>query len=52
MNPVLMNDYAKSLNLRNTNFTNSSGWPHPNHYSSMKDIAILSKLLILNFPNF
>ena len=25
----LMNDYAKSLNLRNTNFTNSSGWPHP-----------------------
>ena len=38
----LMNTYAKKLGLNNTNFTNSSGWPDENHYSTVKDLAILS----------
>ena len=47
----LMNVYAKRLDMNNTNFTNSSGWPDENHYSSVYDIAILSNALIKNFPN-
>ena len=47
----LMNVYSKKLNLQNTNFVNSSGWPEDNHYSSVKDIAIMSNALISEFPN-
>ena len=47
----LMNVYAKKLNMLNTNFVNSSGWPNENHYSSVHDLAILSNALIKNFPD-
>ena len=33
------------------NFTNSSGWPEDNHYSSVYYLAILSNALIRDFPN-
>ena len=33
----LMNEYAKRLGMRNTHFTNSSGLPDPEHYSSARD---------------
>ena len=42
----LMNEYAKKLGMKNTNFVNSSGWPHPNHYSTMLDMVILSSAII------
>ena len=47
----LMNLYAQKLNLKNTNFINSSGWPEKNHFSTVNDIAILSNELIKNFPD-
>ena len=34
-----MNKIVKTLNLQNTNFTNSTGLPDENHFSSAKDIA-------------
>ena len=46
----LMNEYSKKLGMKRTNFVNSSGWPHPNHYSTMYDLAILSKAIISDFP--
>ncbi len=49
---LLMNSYSDSLGLKNTNFVNSSGWPDDNHYSTVKDILILSEALIRNFPDF
>ena len=47
----LMNVYAKKLNMKNTNFINSSGWPDDNHFSTVRDISILSNALIRDFPN-
>ena len=47
----LMNVYAERLGMINTNFTNSSGWPDENHYSTVYDIAILSNALIRDFPD-
>ena len=47
----LMNVYAETLGLNNTNFKNSSGWPVEDHYSTVRDLAILSNSLILNFPD-
>ena len=47
----LMNLYAREMDLKNTKFTNESGWPNPEHYSSARDLAILSKNLIKKFPD-
>ena len=47
----LMNNYSNSLSLKNTNFVNSSGWPNENHYSTVKDLAVLSNEIIRNFPD-
>ncbi len=46
----LMNFYADKIGMENTNFVNSSGWPEEDHFSSVRDIAILSKAIITDFP--
>jgi D-alanyl-D-alanine carboxypeptidase len=46
-----MNSYANKLGLNNTNFTNPVGWDDENNYSSAKDIANLSRVL-LNSQDF
>jgi len=46
----LMNLYAREMGLDNTQFRNESGWPDPDHYSSARDLAILSTNLINKFP--
>ena len=47
----MMNIYSEKLNMKNTNFTNSSGWPEDDHYSTVRDLSILSNFLILDFPD-
>ena len=46
-----MNRYAKLLGMQNTYFTNSTGWPHPDLQTTAKDLAILSKKLVDDFPD-
>tara|TARA_B100000686_G_C16776586_1_gene968866 strand:- start:602 stop:1762 length:1161 start_codon:yes stop_codon:yes gene_type:complete len=47
----LMNLYANEMGLTNTQFKNESGWPDPEHYSSARDLALLSTNLIKKFPD-
>lgn len=47
----LMNREAQRLGLKNTNFTNASGLPDANHYSTARDLYVLSAALIRDFPN-
>ncbi len=47
----MMNQYAQQLGMNNTNFMNSTGLPDPNHYTTARDIAILSSALIRDFPD-
>ena len=47
----MMNQQAAILGMRNTKFQNSSGWPVADHYSSARDLAILTASLIRNFPD-
>ena len=47
----IMNSYAEKIGMINTNFVNSSGWPDDKHYSTVRDLAILSNALIKNFPD-
>ncbi|MEW5888747.1 MAG: D-alanyl-D-alanine carboxypeptidase family protein [Pseudomonadota bacterium] len=48
----LMNREAQRLGMKNTHFTNSTGLPDPQHYSTARDLAILAAALIRDFPEF
>ena len=48
----LMTLRAKQLGMTNSIFRNSNGWPAQGHAMSMRDLALLSKRLITDFPEF
>lgn len=47
----LMNHYAAQLGMENSNFINATGLPHEDHYTTARDVAILSAALIRDFPD-
>lgn len=47
-----MNQYTKEINLKNTNYINSTGLPHKNHYTSAEDLAKLTSQFITEFPDY
>ncbi len=47
---TLMNDYAKRLGLTNTHFVNATGLSAEGHYSTARDLAMLGRALIRDFP--
>jgi len=49
---VMMNELAGNLGLDGSNFTNSTGLPDPNEYSTARDLAELGRYLIREFPEF
>lgn len=48
----LLNRRARQIGLSNSVFKNSNGWPEKGHRMSMRDLAILTERLILDFPEF
>ena len=46
----LMNQVAAELGMTNSHFTNSSGMPHPDHFSTAYDITLLSQVIIRDQP--
>ena len=42
----MMNETAERLGMKNTHFMNATGLPHPEHYSSAHDMAILARAII------
>ncbi len=47
----MMNEKAGEIGMANTNFANSSGINDVDNYSTVRDIALMSKYLIKNFPD-
>lgn len=45
-----MTKRMKELGLSNTNLMNASGMPDPNHYSTARDLSVLARHLIRDFP--
>ena len=43
---------AKEIGLKNSAFKNATGWPAEGHYMSARDIATLSKKIIVDFPEY
>ena len=46
----MMNEKAIEIGMTSSNFTNSSGINDPDNFSTVRDIAIMSKYLIENYP--
>jgi D-alanyl-D-alanine carboxypeptidase (penicillin-binding protein 5/6) len=47
----MMNREAERLGMKNTRFTNASGLPDAQHYSTAQDLYALTAALIRDFPN-
>ena len=48
----MMNEYARRLGMKGSNFENSDGLPAPNHYTTARDMATLADALIREFPQY
>jgi D-alanyl-D-alanine carboxypeptidase (penicillin-binding protein 5/6) len=48
----LMNQHAARLGMKNTHFKNADGLPIEDHYTSARDLAILTTALIKEFPQY
>lgn len=46
----LMNQTASELGMDNSNFVNSAGMPHPDHYTTARDISQLSRAILIDQP--
>ena len=45
---IEMNNLGKKIGLTGSNFTNSSGWPDDNHYTTAEDLAKVAQYTIEN----
>ena len=46
----MMNREAQRLGMKNSHFTNSTGLPDPNLYTTARDLSLLASALIRDFP--
>ena len=46
----LMNKHAERLGMKNTHYTNSTGLPDAEHYTTARDLAILARAYIRDYP--
>jgi D-alanyl-D-alanine carboxypeptidase (penicillin-binding protein 5/6) len=47
---IYMNQMADSLGMTNTNYANSTGLPNEDLYTTARDVSLLSRALIKDFP--
>ncbi|MGK7861636.1 D-alanyl-D-alanine carboxypeptidase family protein [Falsiroseomonas sp. E2-1-a4] len=48
----LMNETARRIGLRDSNFRNATGWPDPEHRMTGRDLATLARRIIRDFPEY
>jgi D-alanyl-D-alanine carboxypeptidase (penicillin-binding protein 5/6) len=48
----MMNQQAQNLGMTNSHFTDSTGLPDTNLYTTAKDLAVLGRALISEFPEY
>jgi D-alanyl-D-alanine carboxypeptidase (penicillin-binding protein 5/6) len=47
---LLMNQYAARLGMTGTHFVDASGLPNPDHYMTARDVALMSRAVIHDYP--
>ncbi len=48
----MMNQNAERLGMKNTHYKNSMGLPDPEHYTTARDLAVLTRAMIEEFPEY
>lgn len=48
----MMNQLGKEIGLTNSNFVNATGLPDPNQYSTARDLAVIARFIIAQFPEY
>ena len=48
----MMNKLGREIGLNGSNFVNSTGLPDPNQYSTARDLAIVARFIIAQFPEY
>ena len=48
----MMTDRALDLGMTNSTFKNATGWPNPEHKTTARDLALLARYLILQYPEY
>jgi D-alanyl-D-alanine carboxypeptidase (penicillin-binding protein 5/6) len=43
---------ARQMGLTNSTFKNASGWPQPGHLTTARDLSVLARHLIADFPQY
>ncbi len=48
----MMNQYATALGMRSSQFRNSTGLPDDDHYSTARDLSLVARAIISEFPDY
>ena len=43
---------AREIGLEKSTFTNATGWPEPDHLMTARELAMLARYIIANYPDF
>ena len=43
---------ALEIGMEDSNFMNASGWPDPKHYSTARDLVVMTRAIIEDFPEY
>ncbi len=49
---LMMNDLAEQIGLTSSNFSNATGLPDPNLYTTARDLALLARYIIKTYPQY
>ena len=49
---AMLNERAREIGLTGSNFVNATGWPHPDHYMTARDLARLAHYMIETYPEY
>lgn len=47
----VMNQYAELMGMQHTHFVNATGWPAEDHYTTVRDLGILTRAVINHHPD-
>ena len=48
----LLTETGRRIGLQNSTFRNSTGWPDPEHRTTCRDLAILARRIVTDFPEY
>jgi len=48
----LMNEYAKRIGMNGSHFANATGLPSPDEYTTPRDMALLARAIVRDFPQY